>query len=285
MATRTRMSGGGPARTKTDRGGAQRRAGNPGRSKTLYPLLERIAGAATDEWWREYLLGCAKSGLPKGVSLSGAVLSYAGPSGNKHYELSQDPRSAYDELCAFFALHSRVTPTLTTQQLTESASEAPKKERAEARARSSTSKRKKKAPGGWSTIKNKNRRLALLGRFVEVVSAEHGLGEEQCRELRHALFTADLEDMLDECVSMANGFIASVSCVVYDGETFSYRRPRPRVRRVIRVAPPPSGAFAGYPSKQLDPCALVDAHLKALRKQRQSTIVRKASEIVEAAAS
>jgi hypothetical protein len=241
-----------------------------GTRKIIYPLLARIADVATDEWWKVYMADCSRGALPKGVTLSGSVVSYVHASEIAHYELSPDPLAAYKELCAFFALHPKVAPTSTHIEQAEKARRTSEKKR-----------RGGAAEGAARTAKKptKTRRLAMLARFVEQVRDAYRLDASQVASLRHALWIADLRGALEESMTIEDGFINAIACVKYDGERFFFEAP-PGERRpphVLRVPAPPNPAYRGYPSKQIDPAVLIDAHLKALSKRRANSVVKKAS--------
>jgi hypothetical protein len=254
-----------------------------GTRKIVYPLLARIAEVATDEWWKAYMADCSRGALPKGVTLSGSVVSYVHASEIAHYELSPDPPAAYKELCAFFALHPKVAPTSTHIEHAERArrtSETKKKRTSRAGTAAGDATRSAKKP-------TKTRRLAMLARFVEQVRDAYRLDVAQVASLRHALWIADLRGVLEESMTVEDGFINAVACVKYDGERFFFEAP-PGERRpphVLRVPAPPNLAYRGYPSKQLDPAVLIDAHLKALSKRRANAVVKKASGMLGLASS
>jgi hypothetical protein len=260
-----------------------------GAGRSAHPLLEQVADVATDEWWKNYLLDCSRRQLPKGVTLNGTIISYSYMGATSHYELSPAPEQAYRELCSFFALHLKVAPTReegTRREETSSSSAAAAEEAGRAAAGSQGRKSTvRRVIDGWQGVKSKNKRTALLSRFIEMYQIDHNLDAAQCRTLSKVLYMAELRDVLDASVRMEDGLIASISCVEFDGKTFSLSaRPAPTpadlARRIVRVPPPPSSRYRGYPPKQLDPDAFIELHMKALRKHGANTVVRRASDIV-----
>lgn len=257
--------------------------------KGTYPLLKQIADVATDDWWRARLQDYSEGSLPRGVVLNGMVISYVHGGTEAHYELSCDLPSAYRELCAFFGHHAKVAPAQTPEMAMETAkAEAIKMEATRIASeacngsrrtgtRKQSSSRARKAPNGWASSKSRNKRHALLGLFVQMVANEYHLDHTQRMQLKQALFSADLDGALAENVVMDGGYVVSVTCIEYDGESFKYIRNPNRVKPPIRIAPPSNPIYASYPAKQLDPDTVIETHLVNLRKKRSSTVVKKAS--------
>ena len=240
-----------------------------GTRKVVYPFLEQIALIAPDSWWQKTFRDYSKGALPKGVSLNGYIVGYAHMGDVVHYEISNNPAQAYKELCSFFVLHPKIAPTTI-----------PLKNRDSTEASKSSVKAKsvsRRVFDRWNAIKGKNRRSALISKFVEMVEREYSLTSTQTCELRDILYFAQLEDILDDSIEMEDGLITSVSCVKFDGKTFQLSMTHEPSTRLIRIPPPPNTIYAKYPTKQLDPDLVIENHMKALRKQRANTTIVSAS--------
>jgi hypothetical protein len=256
-----------------------------GRKVTTYPLFDQVANVATDERWRAYFKECAKGMLPRGVVLNGRVISYVHGT-EAHYELSVEPERAYRELCAFFARHPKTAPVesvpdeRTADRKVQAEETVQAEESAEVEHKGRKPKKGSKVPkrgDGWLSIKSRNRRLALLSHFVETVVAENELTAKQKSDLQYEISRADLDNALDRCVRFVDGRIEAITCIVSDGGSFRYEPDADVTRPVIRAPPPPNPIYRNYPARQLDPDAVISAHLIALRKSRASTTVKKAS--------
>lgn len=245
------------------------------RKQIIYPVFESILPYITNSKWNDCLKNCAKGILPKGVTFSNNVIYCKANDTVQHYEISPDIISASSEICSFLSHYTNmnVTKRTRTKSRIEKSNE---KETVISRTKKilrkinatikKTRRITKKKTGAWGSIKNKNRKLALLGRFTDMVTTEYSLTPEQIKELRYSITMADLENVLDECVKMQDGYITVITCIYFDGINFVYNRPHPRIKRSIVIPPPPNPIYRNYPNKQIDPIALLDTHFKALKK-------------------
>jgi len=238
--------------------------------KVLYPLLEMVAGVATDTAWAEYLRKCARGGLDKTLSLNGSIISYSYMNNVAHFKLSGELEKAYQELCAFFSRYLRINPSkdgLCSKRYVET---KPKK---------GPVRVARKEVSGWKGIKSKHRRAALLSRFVEQVEKTYDLNRDQIDQLTYVLHMADITNSIDNAIKMEGGLISSIECLDYDGDEF-HLTPTPREKRYIRIPPPSNPIYKNYPGKQIDPDTLFANHYSHLKKHNASSTVQRASSFI-----
>lgn len=230
----------------------------------LYPLFGVVAGVTQEVTWKEFFFSCSKGNLPKGVTLSGNIITYTHNKNTINYSIAQEPEKASQQLREFFRRHLNVE---STTKPSEKASAKPVKT--------------VKSP--WKAIKKRHARRSLILRFVDSMTTALNLSQAQKTELAYVIYQAENKRVLDDSIRMKNGLIRAIDCIGFDGEHFYLNCTLPKPEP-IRVPRPPDPTFAEYRAVPLDPTAICTAYLLKLKKRLDNSKVRTldAEEEVEA---
>lgn len=237
--------------------------------KTVYPLFEELSTQAIGTKWEDLFKNCAKGNLPKGVNLNGRVISYSRLNEIEHYELSQNSKEAFAELCQFFTSHSAVG-----QYIKNTENKNPTKKIVK------TVKNEKIGHSVWKSIKSKHIKTALLSRFVESIEKEYELDTFQRNQFLYILYIAEISGILDTSIEMENGLIRLIRCIEYDGTTFYYKKDKMKSKKtILYVSGPGNPIYNRYTDKQIDPDDLYAKHTIALNRKSRGLVVKKASKL------
>jgi hypothetical protein len=233
--------------------------------KTVHPLFDELLPHSAGTRWEEFFQSCAKGNLPKNVNLNGRVITYTRSNNTEHYELSQDPKQAFEELKQFFITHSSFGQHLNNEN------KVCNKQKVEQTKHTS-----------WKNIKGKHIRAALLSHFVDAVEKHYMLDVFQRNQFLYIIHLADIYEILDSSIVMDRGFIIEIACIEYDGTTFYIKESaKPKTRTILYIPGPGNPIYNKYTEKQIDPDELYAKHSILLRKKNKGSMVTKASLFVK----
>jgi hypothetical protein len=194
--------------------------------------------------------------LPKGITINGPILSYSKMGETVHYELSMDPEPCCKEIMMILCRHLSLS----------FAGDATTAAKSTVSIKTDT----------WKAIKRKYLREALCSRYVQDLRERLELTPMQVASLQHHLHLADIYGILNEAIQMQEGRIYAVTCIYFDGESFSLANPPPQPTP-IRLPLPADPRLAKYPSKVLDPIKMCEMHYSKVLKRLNNTTIRVAA--------
>lgn len=211
----------------------------------IYPLFKSyLPFAEGDDFWLSFLSECSTGILPRGVTITGNVITIKKATKLRNYELSDDPCSGFKQLKSLFQKELGIT------QKTEwpfPPPEPPVKR--------------------WKQVKRKQIRNGMLAQFIRRQKETLELSELHIQQLEYFIAVADALDLLtDESVVITKGEIESITCIEWTDKEYQLFLPEREYE--FKYERPSHPIYRSYRDPPLD--------LEKAYKNRNESIVKKA---------